>query len=175
MFENPEVCPLTVLNHHFDILARNPASKLVFDCQGYQPNVLERLINDPSCKGFYENYDYHFKHVVAYARWMYAKYAEDEELTQFIQGLRDSSEDFEKAWSSYEIYDHTAMRSPLTINHSRLGRLEGSYVLLSVFGHPDYTLCAFTPTSTADNDSAGKIAAALERMREEQICPLVPN
>jgi transcriptional regulator with XRE-family HTH domain len=130
MFEIPDACSLTVVNHRFDILSTNAAAQLVFDCGEHKPNVLERLINDPSLKTFYEDYDNYFRHVVAYSRWMYAKYAEDEELTRFIQGLKDSSADFEKAWSSYEIFDHSAMKSPLRINHPQLGRLEGSYVLL---------------------------------------------
>ena len=174
MFEIPDACALTVVNHRFDILSRNTAAKLVFDCRGYQPNVLEQLINDASLRSFYEDYDYHFRHVVAYARWMYAKYAEDEEMTRFIRGLRDSSEEFEKAWSSYEIFDHSSMKSTLRINHPQLGRLEGSYVLLSVFGYPGFTLCVFSPMATPENDTVGKIVRALESVRaeEQELCPL---
>jgi transcriptional regulator with XRE-family HTH domain len=174
MFEIPDACALTVVNHRFDILSRNAAAKLVFDCRGYQPNVLERLVNDPALKTFYEDYDYHFRHVVAYSRWMYAKYAEDEDLTEFIHGLKASSAEFGKAWSSYEIFDHSAMKSSLRLNHPQLGRLEGSYVLLSVFGHPGFTLCVFSPISTPENDSVAKIVQGLERMRAEegQLCQL---
>ncbi len=165
MMANADLCAMTVINHRFEVLSQNDAAKLIFGCRGGQANALEHLVNEPSRRSFYENFDYHFRHVVAYARWTYTKYAEDPVLGQFIQRLREKSKQFDDEWSRYKILDHASMNEPLWINHPRLGRLEGSYLLLSVFGYPDSTLCVFSPISTADNDSVGKIAQALAELK----------
>ena len=160
MLENLGVCPGLLLNYRFDVIANNRAANIVF---GYQEkltdlkrNVLWRLINDPRRKTFYENFDDYFKYVLAYFRWMYTEFIGDEELARFIQSLKDSSEEFVNAWNEHEVLDSSMLSTPLRINHPKLGLVEGVYVLLSIFGYPNFTLCVFTPTP--ESDSARKIA-----------------
>ena len=163
MLDNLGVCPGLLLNYRFDVIATNQAANLVFgyneNLSELERNVLWRLVNDPRRKTFYENYDDYFKYVLAYFRWMYVQFVGDEELTRFIQNLKDSSEEFLNAWNEHEVLDSSMLLTPLRINHPKLGLVEGVYVLLTVFGYPNFTLCVFTPTP--QTDSGKKIAQAL--------------
>ncbi len=163
MLQNLGVCPGLLLNYRFDVVATNEAANLVF---GYQDkltelerNVLWRLVNDPRRRSFYENYDDYFKYVLGYFRWMYTQFVGDEELARFIQSLKDSSDDFLQAWNEHEVLDSAMLLTPLRINHPKLGAIEGVYVLLSIFGYPNFTLCVFTPTP--QTDSGKKIGSLL--------------
>jgi hypothetical protein len=164
MLENLGVCPGLLLNYRFDVIATNKAANLVFGYQGkntdLERNVLWRLVNDPRRKTFYDNHDDYFKYVLAYFRWMYTQFVGDEELARFIQSLKDSSEEFLNAWNEHEVLDSSMLLTPLRINHPKLGAIEGVYVLLTIFGYPNFTLCVFTPTP--QTDSAKKITQTLE-------------
>ncbi len=164
MLENLGVCPGLILNYRFDVIARNRAADLVFGYSDNMPelerNVLWRLVHDPRRKSFYENYDDYFNHVLAYFRWMSTNYMEDSELKHFVEQLKQASEEFRDAWSQHAVFDSSMLNHTLQLNHPRLGPISGSYVLLTIFGYPNFTVCIFTPCP--ETDSAEKIARALD-------------
>lgn len=156
-------CPAFILNYRFDVISTNKAATLVFGFKDSQAelekNVLWRMFNDPRRKLFYENWEECTTCVVAYFRWNYAKYFGDADLAKFVMNLEESSPEFRQLWSEYEVFDPTMLLTPLHINHPKLGRLTGHYVLMAPFGYPNFTLCALTPDP--DTDTAAKIAEFL--------------
>ena len=157
-------CPGFILNYRFDIVAANQAATLIFgkteNLGELEQNSLWRMFNEPGRRSFYENWDDCAKCYVAYFRWNYGKYIGDQRLAEFIQQMEDSSEEFRQIWADYEVFDASMLQTPLHINHPKVGRLTGHYVLLSPFGYPNFTVCAMTPDP--DTDTAEKIQRYLE-------------
>ncbi len=164
LLKSLENCPGFILNYRFDIIAANQAAAAIFGkpdtTKSIEKNSLWRMFNDPGRKSFYENWDHCAKCYVAYFRWNYGKYIGDQDLADFIQLLEESSEEFRQIWSNYEVFDASMLQTPLHINHPKLGKLTGHYVLLAPFGYPNYTVCAMTPAP--ETDTAEKITAYLQ-------------
>jgi len=158
--------PGLVFNHRFDVIASNKAAKLVFGLSENRTllgkNILWRLFTDPSKMEFYEDWSKCSRCVVAYCRGTYAKHIGDEEVTQFIHDLEAESTEFRHLWSEYEVFDPANLLDPILLNHPKLGRLTGHYVLLSVFGYPNLTLDVFAPDPMTD--TAKKIEEYLAKM-----------
>ena len=165
MLQNIGVCPAFILNYKFDVVACNEATAKVFDFptsgSELEQNLLWRLFNVETLKQFYENYDDYKRCVLAYFRLTYINNVGDEKISELIQALKNCSEEFVSAWSEHEIFDSSMLSIPIKINHPRLGKLEGQYVLLSIFGYPNFTLCVFSPD--AATDTGAKLAQALKK------------
>ena len=160
-------CPAIILNNRFDIIATNDAGAVIFGqpptSGSIEENSLWRMFNNPARKSFYDNWEDCAKCYVAYFRWNYGKYIGDQSLAEFIASLEDSSEEFRRIWENYEVFDSSMLETPLHINHPKLGRLTGHYVLLAPFGYPNFTVCALTPEP--GTDTAEKIDAFLRENR----------
>jgi PAS domain-containing protein len=158
--------PGLVFNHRFDIVAWNRSAELVFGLSESRApmgrNILWRLFADPSRMEFYEDWNKCSRCVVAYCRGSYARHIGDEEVSQFIRHLEARSEEFRRLWSEYEVFDPANLLDPILLNHPRLGRLTGHYVLMSVFGYPNLTMDVFAPDPTTD--TAEKIEEYLAKM-----------
>lgn len=164
---NLGTCLAIILNNRFDIIATNEAGAIIF---GHRPtsgaieeNSMWRMFNNPTRKSFYENWDVCAKSYVAYFRWNYGKYIGDQRLAEFVQALEESSEEFRQIWDNYEVFDASKLEMPLHINHPKLGRITGHYVLLAPFGYPNFTVCALTPDPSTD--TAEKIERFLRENR----------
>jgi hypothetical protein len=164
MLQNMGACPAFILNYKFDVVASNELTARVFNFpasgSALEQNLLWRLFNVETRKQYYENYDDYKRCVLAYFRLTYTNNVGNEELSELIQALKNSSEEFVADWSEHEVFDSTMLSTLIKINHPRLGRLEGHYVLLSIFGYPNFTLCVFSPDATTDTPA--KLAQALK-------------
>lgn len=155
MLKSMTVCPAFILNYKFDVVACNALTSRVFDFPKtgtrLEQNLLWRLYHNVEArKQFYENFDDYKRCVLAYFRLNYTNNMGDAQMIELIQSLKNSSEEFVADWSEHEVFEPAMLATPIVINHPQLGRLEGQYVLLSIFGYPNFTLCVFSPDEASD-------------------------
>lgn len=156
--------PAFILDRRFDVVAINPAARLVFGfpstIQGNVSNIFLELVSPAAREKFGKDQEKHLRNTIAFFRLRYARYSDDVSVQELVRKLRRHSAQFNDLWNRYEISDGSESLAPVSMSHQVLGKVHAHFKYLMLFGMPELTVCVVIPLE--GTDTAEKIALALK-------------
>ncbi|WP_303323541.1 helix-turn-helix transcriptional regulator [Actinomyces radicidentis] len=149
--------PAYVLNTACDVVAINPLGRALYAPVLEEPgggNTLRFIFTDPRAHDFYTDWRSAADEGVQYLRASCARYPEDDAVSAVIAELHGASEEFRRAWDTYEV--HYQGSGDRGIRHEQVGELALSFVNLEIPERPGIRITVY---SAAGETTAQRLAA----------------
>jgi len=154
-----EPYPSLVKGRRWDVLAANPAARELFgdwtapDGAGGpgspggpgERNLVRWMFTTDQAREVYLEWEPEARAMLGRFRLAAARYPDDPDFLELIDGLQRDSEHVRDWWPRYDV---AAVGSgSKKLRHPRLGPVEYSHVVLQVADHPDQTLVTYAPNA----------------------------
>jgi transcriptional regulator with XRE-family HTH domain len=163
LIENLELAPAFVIGRRWDYLAWNRAACVVFGDYDKVPkaarNHLWLMFMDPARRVMHPDWEKGARMAVAKFRADSASHLGDPSFDELIQALRQSSQEFCKAWKRHEVARSGEGRKELL--HPDAGTLVFEHAVFHPSEAPEQRLVLYTPVP--EHGTPEKMAELLER------------
>lgn len=154
--------PAHVIDRHWNVIAMNRASEVVFGYsrpEGERLNCLFAFFTDPAYRGRHRHWDEMAPDLVAEFRRDAARHPDDPGFGRLVDRLCQVSADFSELWARHDVVSRPQRLK--AIDHPWLGPLQFEHSVLHMPDRPGVRLILNTPgTDTATVEALEQIAAA---------------
>ncbi|UGQ12018.1 helix-turn-helix transcriptional regulator [Yinghuangia sp. ASG 101] len=171
MIDAMPAMPAIVVDRLSNVLAWNAAAlEAIADFEGGAHRNLARLyFLDPASRTYYADWESTARDAVALLRKASAEYADDTELAELVDELREACPDFVRFWDAHDVQARSHCAK--TLNHPAAGRLLFSLEPLQLTGGDGQYVITCTPADPATADWLATRAAARAGTRESPGLP----
>ncbi|MFJ9694362.1 helix-turn-helix transcriptional regulator [Kitasatospora sp. NPDC101183] len=153
--------PAMLLDHRFDILARNPEmARLLPGFDAVAPsrrNAMRLCLLDPAMRGFYADREGTLRDGVAHLRAAWAAHPEDRALAELIAEFSAQDEDFARLWAEREV--RVNGRGRKLLRHPVAGAITVDFEVLLPLQDPELRLLVYRGTDEESRASLDRLCA----------------
>jgi transcriptional regulator with XRE-family HTH domain len=161
--------PALVLNHTYDVLARNRLGRALFSEFGYSDNLLLNMFLDPAARTFYAHWHTAAVNTVAGYRLAVGAVPDDPRVNRLVADLRRDSPEFADMWARNDARGKTA--DVKTFRHREVGELTLRMQTFDIRSSPGQQLVVYHAEQGSPSAQAlallGAVAATLDREAAE--------
>lgn len=158
--------PAMLVNHRFDILAWNPEmAGLIVDfgaLPAEQRNMMWLCLLHPDLRDFYLDRERIIREGIADLRAAWAAHPDDTSLTELIDEITSSSEEFARLWAKRDV--RVNGRGRKRMQHAVVGALTVDFEVLAPLQAPDQRLIIYRAADAASQVALDAIADGLVRV-----------
>ncbi|MFE9451684.1 helix-turn-helix domain-containing protein [Streptomyces sp. NPDC006739] len=153
--------PAMLLDHRYDILARNPEmARLLPGFEAVPPsrrNAMWLCLLHPAMRGFYADREQVLRDGIAHLRAAWAAHPQDRELSSLIAEFVTQDEDFARLWSEREVGVNGRGRKVL--RHPVAGAITVEFEVLLPLQDPDLRLLVYRAADEESRASLDRLCA----------------
>ncbi|MFD9887377.1 helix-turn-helix transcriptional regulator [Streptomyces alboflavus] len=154
--------PAMLMNHRYDILARNPEmAALLPDFDTLPPrhrNAMWLCLLHPAMRGFYDDREHTLREGIAHLRAAWATHPDDRTLTDLITEFTTRDEDFARLWAEGDVKVNG--RGTKVLHHPAVGTITVDFDVLVPLQDPDQRLLIYRAANPESR-------SALDRLRTQ--------
>lgn len=152
VLDSLEYSPTIIMDVRWNVVAwNNAASKLSLDYSKidiYKRNMLRIMFTNEEFKKTFTDWSSTAQGMIARFRTVYSKFIEDPWMVDFVNGLRNDSEEFDLWWSMHDV--KTENNRFKTILHPVLGKLDFEETSYIIADNTSLIMNVFTPQAGTD-------------------------
>jgi transcriptional regulator with XRE-family HTH domain len=156
--------PAYVIDHRFDVLARNRAAAAMFGegfGTGIAANTALLAFLDPGVRSTQLSWEQIAREIVGALRSASARHRDDQRLTEVVTLLRSQSPEFEAWWDDQTVQERS--HGTKRVRHAIGGDLTLAYDMLAAQDGSEQRLFVLTPADEATEQALRTIVAAHAR------------
>ncbi|MFF2957241.1 helix-turn-helix transcriptional regulator [Kitasatospora sp. NPDC057965] len=154
--------PAAVSNSRYDVLGWNSTYEALFAASRARTadgwfNSLWCTVTSPECCNPFLNRAEQLPTMVAVLRGAYGRHVGEPAWEEFVQSLREASEEFRELWARQEV---SSRRTSLKVFwHPRVGVMRLNATYLTIPGIPEAYVAVYTPDGPEDRARVERLAA----------------